>query len=223
MAEVLNVEGLCFHYEKQLVLDNIRFKLEKGDFLGIIGENGTGKTTLMKIILGLLPYETGKITLFGADRREFRDTAKLGYVSQKANAFNSSFPATVEEVVSANLYTAGRGKSRAQKREMVEEALAEVGIGDLRKRLIGQLSGGQQQRVFIARTLVSRPELVFLDEPTVGVDARSVDAITKLLQKLNRKGVTMVMTNHDTHALEAIANKLLVLSEDGGAEFRKRG
>lgn len=223
MAEVLNVEGLCFHYEKQPVLNNIHFKLEKGDFLGIIGENGTGKTTLMKIILGLLPYDIGKITLFGVDRREFRDVAKLGYVSQKANAFNSSFPATVEEVVSANLYTAGRGKSRAQKREMVEEALAEVGIGDLRKRLIGQLSGGQQQRVFIARTLVSRPELVFLDEPTVGVDARSVDAITKLLQRLNRKGVTMVMTNHDTHALEAVANKLLVLSEDGGAEFRKKG
>ena len=106
---------------------------------------------------------------------------------------------------------------------MVEDALAEVGLLDLKHRLIGQLSGGQQQRVFIARTLVSRPELMFLDEPTVGVDAKSVDAITKLLQRLNKRGVTIIMTNHDTHALEAVANKVLILSEDGSAKIRERG
>lgn len=219
---ILTVEDLCFHYEKQLILNHISFGLEKGDFLGIIGENGTGKTTLMKIILGLLPYESGRITLFGTDRQTFRDVSKLGYVSQKANAFNTSFPATVEEVVAANVYSAGRGKSRGEKRDMVDGALAEVGLLDLKKRLIGQLSGGQQQRVFIARTLVSRPELIFLDEPTVGVDARSVDTITELLQTLNSRGVTMVMTNHDTHALEAVANRLLVLKEDGSAELGER-
>lgn len=177
----------------------------------------------MKIILGLLPYEVGNITLFGKDRRIFHAVEKLGYVSQKANSFNSSFPATVEEVVSANVYAAGKGKSRVEKRKMVEDALAEVGLLDLKHRLIGQLSGGQQQRVFIARTLVSRPELMFLDEPTVGVDAKSVDAITKLLQRLNKRGVTIIMTNHDTHALEAVANKVLILSEDGSAKIRERG
>lgn len=215
--EILNVEGVSFQYEKQPVLQDICFSLRAGDFLGIHGENGTGKTTLMKIILGLLPYETGKITLFGTDRKIFREPEKLGYVSQKANSFNSSFPATVEEVVAANLYTIGKGKTRAQKRDMVEEVLEEVGLADVKKRLIGQLSGGQQQRVFIARTLVSRPKLMLLDEPTVGVDAKSVDTITELLQRLNQKGVTIMMTNHDTHALESVANRMLVLAADGSA------
>lgn len=219
--ELLKVENLCFHYEKELVLDRVCFSLEAGDFLGVIGENGTGKTTLMKIILGLLPYDSGKITLFGQDRRQFRDLEKIGYVSQKANSFNSAFPTTVEEVVAANLHTGLRlfGRRPAEQQTRVERALAAVGISDLKNRMIGQLSGGQQQRVFIARTLVNRPELLFLDEPTVGVDARSVTAITALLQDLNRQGITMVMTNHDTHALKAVANKILILSEDGRARL----
>ncbi len=221
MKEILRVEDLSFHYEKQPVLHQISFSLEPGDFLGIVGENGTGKTTLMKIILGLLPYAQGRITLFGTDRRSFREPGRIGYVSQKANAFNTSFPATVEEVVFANLYTAGRGKSRRERQAMVDRALDEVGILDLKKRLIGQLSGGQQQRAFIARTLVSRPELIFLDEPTVGIDAKSVDTITSLLRALNRRGVTMVMTNHDTRALTAVAGKLLALSADGSGTVRE--
>ena len=90
---------------------------------------------------------------------------------------------------------------------------------EYKDRLIGKLSGGQQQRVFIAAALVSRPKMIFMDEPTVGVDARSTKTISQLIQSLNKQGMTIIMTNHDTHALTALANKLLILREDGTADF----
>lgn len=221
MDKILETDNLSFSYYDASVLNNVSFSLDKGDFLGIIGSNGTGKSTLIKILLGLLPYNSGTVRLFGEDRHSFSDFSKIGYVSQKANSFNSSFPATVREVVSANMYSKvglfHRVKSRHT--QSVEAALDIVDMRGYENRLIGKLSGGQQQRVFIARTLVNKPELIFLDEPTVGVDAPSVDAITDIIKKLNNNGITIVMTNHDTPSLVSLANKLLILHTDGCANF----
>lgn len=221
MNNILEVRNLDFEYYDGVVLRNVSFSLEKGDFLGIIGANGTGKSTLLKLILGLLPCRSEQITLFGTDRTEFNELSKIGYVSQKSNSFNSDFPATVQEVVSANLYSQIGFLRRAEKkhRVMCEKAIAAVGLEDCKNKQIGKLSGGQQQRAFIARTLVNNPELIILDEPTVGVDAPSVEVITKIITDLNSKGITVIMTNHDTHSLISLANKLLVLSEDGCASF----
>ncbi|MCH5184794.1 MAG: metal ABC transporter ATP-binding protein [Oscillospiraceae bacterium] len=223
---ILEVKGLSFAYSDEEVFENISFRMERGDFIGIIGSNGTGKSTLIKLILGLLPVKSGEIYLLGKERKSFKDYSKIGYVSQKAASFNSDFPTTVRETVSAGLYSKRKAMRRmgitgARLGEEVDRALEKVGMSEYSERLIGRLSGGQQQRVFIARALVSEPELIFLDEPTVGVDAPSVDAITEIITGLNKSGISIVMTNHDIPSLISVSNKLLVLS-DGGAELYEK-
>lgn len=207
--EVLKVKNLSFEYSDTKVLNDISFSLNRGEFLGIIGSNGTGKSTLIKLILGLLKPTSGEIEVIAS--------GGCGYVSQKAASFNTSFPATVSEVVAANLYNKKGFFKRNSKEDMekVQIALKRVGMGEYAGKLIGKLSGGQQQRVFIARALVSEPQILFLDEPTVGIDAKSVVRVTELIKDLNKSGITIIMTNHDTHSLTSLANKLLVLDEDG--------
>ena len=217
--EVINVENLTFEYTDTAILKNVNFKLYKGDFLGIIGANGAGKSTLIKLILGLLTPDSGKIELFGTELAKVRK--KIGYVSQKANSFNIDFPATVMEVVRANLFALkGLFKPYTKKDdEKVLSALELVGMLHHKDKLIGSLSGGEQQRVFIARALVSEPELLLMDEPTVGIDASSVRDIMEILKKLNRNGMTIIMTNHDTPSLLEVSNKLLIFCEHGYEEF----
>lgn len=222
--EILKVENLYFDYSDTSVLRDVNFTLHKGDFLGIIGANGAGKSTLIKIILKLLPYNKGKITLFGEDLSKFRDNHKIGYVAQKANSFNSDFPATVKEVVMANLYSQ-KGLFRRYNKsdyEKMRNALKKVGMEEYENKLIGKLSGGQQQRIFIARALISEPELLLMDEPTVGVDAKSAKQIMSILEELNQKGMTVIMTNHDTPELVRVSSKLLIFCEHGNGEFVSR-
>jgi zinc transport system ATP-binding protein len=195
--------------------------VDKGDFLCVVGTNGTGKSTLLKLILNRLTPVEGEIKLFGELSQKFRDYKKLAYVSQKATDFNADFPATVEEIVSLGLYSR-RGLFKPyskQDREKVRDALERVGMYDYHKKLIGQLSGGQQQRVFIAKALVSDPEIIFLDEPTVGIDIKAVDSICCLLGELNSAGITIVMVTHDISSILYHSNKVLVLSEDGSGEI----
>ena len=221
MEEILKIENLNFEYPDTEVLKDVSFSLNKGDFLGIIGANGAGKSTLIKIILKLLPYSKGKITLFGEDLSAFKDTRKIGYVSQKANSFVKSFPATVGEVVTANLYGQKKLISRYTKedREKVRAVLKQVGMDEYEERQIGKLSGGQVQRVFIARALIAEPELLLMDEPTVGVDAASARAIMDIITDLNKQGMTIIMTNHDTPELVRVSSKLLIFCEHGNGEF----
>ena len=222
--EILNIENLDFEYPDTSVLRDVSFTLHKGDFLGIIGANGAGKSTLIKIILKLLPYSKGKITLFGEDLSRFKDNHKIGYVSQKANSFNSDFPATVKEVVMANLYSKKGLFSRYNKTdiEKLHSVLDKVGMAGYENKLIGKLSGGQQQRIFIARALISDPELLLMDEPTVGVDAKSVKQIMDIISDLNKQGMTIIMTNHDTPELVRVSSKLLIFCEHGNGEFVSR-
>ncbi|OCA91559.1 zinc ABC transporter ATP-binding protein [Bacillus sp. FJAT-27225] len=197
---VIDITGLSFRYEKEKVLENINLSVPKGAFLAIVGPNGSGKSTLLKLILGLLKPQTGEIRLFGEPLRSFDGWEKIGYVSQKANSFNTGFPATVEEVVSSGLVRKiGLFRfMKAKEKQKVREALTSVGMADFADKNIGELSGGQQQRVFIARALVSDPELLILDEPTVGVDQRQQDIFYKMLEKLNKKaGITLLLVTHD--------------------------
>lgn len=222
--EILKVENLYFDYSDTSVLRDVSFTLHKGDFLGIIGANGAGKSTLIKIILKILPYSKGKITLFGEDLSRFGENHKIGYVSQKANSFNSDFPATVREVVMANLYSR-QGffkRHRAENVKKLKDVLEKVGMPGYENKLVGRLSGGQQQRVFIARALISDPELLLMDEPTVGVDAKSVAQIMDIITELNRQGITIIMTNHDTPELVRVSDKLLIFCEHGNGEFVNR-
>lgn len=206
--KVIEIKNLTFKYSNQVILDNINLIVEQNDFLGLIGPNGSGKTTLLKEILGLIPIQQGEIYLFGKQLNKFNEWDKIGYVSQKANSFNSGFPATVYEVVSMGLY----GKKGLFKRldsedkQQIHYAINQVGLGDYTKKSIGKLSGGQQQRVFIARALVSQPKLLILDEPTVGVDLESTNQFYFLLEKLNKdKKITIILVSHD---IGVVTNKV---------------
>ncbi|WP_230499275.1 metal ABC transporter ATP-binding protein [Sutcliffiella rhizosphaerae] len=200
MENVLEIKNVSFKYEKQNVIENINLSIPKGAFLGLVGPNGSGKSTLLKCILGLLRPNKGTIELFGKDIRKFKDWSQIGFVSQKANSFNSGFPATVFEVVSTGLVSKVglfRFFNKSHK-EQILEAIHSVGMEEFANRNIGDLSGGQQQRVFIARALVSEPELLILDEPTVGVDIRNVQNFYSMLAHLNKKlGITLILVTHD--------------------------
>jgi zinc transport system ATP-binding protein len=197
---IVEVRNVFFQHEHQDVLKDITLNIHQGDYLAIVGPNGAGKTTLLKIILGLLRPSQGSANIFGHDASSFKDRWKIGYVPQKATHIDARFPATVWEVVAMGLYRAGqffylRSDSDAS---AIARAIEHVGMMQYRRRLIGDLSVGQQQRVFIARALVSCPEIIFLDEPTVGVDADSQDAFYALLKKMNHDlGVTLVLITHD--------------------------
>jgi zinc transport system ATP-binding protein len=197
---IIKIEDLSYSYERQKVLNDINLLVKKGDFLGLVGPNGSGKSTLLKCILGIQQPDQGKIELFGTDIRKMKSWQKIGYVSQKANSFNSGFPASVFEVVSLGLVSKiglFNGFKNSHKKK-VTEALKAVGMNEFANRNIGELSGGQQQRVFIARALVSDPELLILDEPTVGVDAENVESFYQLLSDLNSKlGITLLLVSHD--------------------------
>ena len=198
---ILEVEGLSFSYDgKEEALQGVTLAVRRGDYVGLVGPNGAGKTTLLKIILRLLPLTSGSVRLFGVDIREFSEWDKIGYVPQTAVHFDVNFPVSVYEVAMMGRYQSGRifQRMKGADRDAVKSALTSVDMWDYRDRLIGDLSGGQQQRVFIARALVSSPEILFLDEPTTGVDKQMQDDFYGLLKKLNREsGITLVLVSHD--------------------------
>ncbi len=206
---IIEVKNASFSYGNAEVLHDITLDIHQGDYLGVIGPNGAGKTTLLKIMLGLLPASGGSVRLFGRPIREFTAWEKIGYVPQKAVHFDVNFPATAREVALMGRY-ARRGLLRRiarRDREIADRALRQVGMREKQNSLIGDLSGGEQQRVFIARALAGEPEIIFLDEPTTGVDKNTQDQFYALLRKLNRElGLTLVLISHD---IERVAGEVM--------------
>jgi zinc transport system ATP-binding protein len=213
---VLDVQQLSYRFDSRPVLDNISFQLHKGEMLGLVGPNGSGKTVLLKVLLGLLPLQTGKVKWFDQPLDQFKNWSRIGFVSQKANSFNSGFPATVHEVVMMGL-TGKLGLFRRPGkpgRERVRQILETVELSKFAEQNIGQLSGGQQQRVFIARALVSDPEILILDEPTVGIDANSEARFYELLQALNEeKEISMILVSHDLGAVSTKMDSVACLNQ----------
>lgn len=212
MGNLVSLKEVSFAYEKNLILEKVNLDIQDGDYLGIIGPNGSGKSTLLKLMLQILKPLSGKIQLFNQDIEKFKEWGKIGYVAQRATSFNPAFPATVEEVVVANLaYKIGLFKPIKKEHLLrVDRALEIVGMQNYKKRMIGNLSGGQQQKVFIARALVSSPKIVFLDEPTMGIDLDSQKEFYNLLEKLNKElNITIVMVSHDIGVVTQKANRLV--------------
>ncbi len=207
---VIQARELGFSYNSREVLRKVGFSLERGDYLGLVGPNGSGKSTLLKIILRILAPSRGEVTLFGEPLRDFRQWARIGYLPQRNDSFNPSFPATAGEVVALGLQpSAGRGK------KAVDESLALVGAGDLRDKLIGELSGGERQRVLIARALVGTPEILILDEPSSALDPEARESFFGLLRELNEsRPVTIVLVTHDLGNIGRYAGKLLYLDRE---------
>ncbi len=205
---LIELQNVSFQYEHTKVLHNISFSVSEGDFLAILGPNGSGKSTLLKLLLGIVKPLSGEIKLFGESINSFHNREWVGYVSQKSNAFNSAFPATVEEVVKSGL-TKKLGLFRRipkNANRLVRNALESVGMENYMSRNIGQLSGGQQQRVFIARALIAEPKLLILDEPTVGIDHENVQSFYDMLATLNKEQQkTIILVTHD---VDTVSNRI---------------
>ncbi|WNC14985.1 metal ABC transporter ATP-binding protein [Brevibacillus brevis] len=214
---VVKLTDVSFQYEEKVVLDHVAFSLERGDFVGIVGPNGSGKSTLMKLILGLLTPTRGTVELFGQPLGKFREWSRIGYVAQQVAHGAGGFPATVREVVASGL-VAKVGLFRrlnARHHEKVRDAVERVGLIEKLDKRIGSLSGGQLQRVFIARALVAEPELLILDEPTVGVDQESIEQFYSLLRSLKEEnGLTMMIVSHDVGVMTQWVNKVACVQKN---------
>ena len=198
--EMVRLENVHFQYDDIPLLRDVTLSIEEGDFWGIVGPNGSAKSTLLKLMLGLLKPLNGRVFLLGTPVTRFHNWSQIGYIPQNVRDFNAGFPATVYEMISANLISQmGLIKRMTPAlKARVEEALDIVGMKEYGLKRIGQLSGGQQQRVFIARTLVNSPKIIFMDEPLVGVDVDSQEKFYQLMEKLNHEmGITLVMVSHD--------------------------
>ena len=212
--EVVKLENVWVHYDGDGVpaLEGINLTVEQDDFLGVIGPNGGGKTTLLKVILGLVVPSRGRVSVLGKPPQKSRD--KIGYIPQH-NLFDRDFPISVQEVVLPGRY----GKSGLFKRygredtEAVQNALQTMGILELKDHQIGKLSGGQQQRVFIARALVAEPKLLLLDEPTASVDPTMQTEFYELLERL-RERMAIVLISHDISAISIYVNKVACLNHE---------
>ena len=201
------------------MLADVDLAVERGQFVAIAGPNGGGKTTLLRLVLGLERPNAGEALLFGESAVDFSRRETIGYLAQRAE-LGVSAPATVREVVAAGrlprvglLRRAGR-----EDREKIEEAIARVGLTAVAGRPLSRLSGGQQQRAFIAKALAAEPELLVLDEPTTGVDAEAQEAFAALLDRLHRElGVTILYVSHEFGAVERFVERIVLVR--GGIVF----
>jgi zinc/manganese transport system ATP-binding protein/zinc transport system ATP-binding protein len=197
---VIELKDVSAGYDGHRILEGINLRIMPGDFIGLLGPSGAGKTTLLRTILGATAIYEGQVLVHGAPLNGKRP--RVGYVPQ-LETIDWNFPVTVEEAVMMGLtmqnpaFPWHRGRDKKLAREMMDR----LGIAHLFKRHIRELSGGQQQRVFLARALVSDPELLLLDEPTSGVDIKTRDEVMHLLHDLNHQGIAVVLTTHEINAV----------------------
>ncbi|MDD2766166.1 MAG: metal ABC transporter ATP-binding protein [Candidatus Moranbacteria bacterium] len=216
METIIETKNLSVNYGQTEVLKDISFAVEQGDFIGLAGPNGAGKTTLVKALLGLLPISKGEIELFGKTKENFDEWGKIGYLPQKFSTMNALFPATVAEVVMLGLLSQKKfpKKITTKDHEKVDKILQELGVSNLKKRMLSELSGGQQQKVFLARALVPDPKVLIFDEPSTALDPESRESFFQLIQKLNKQnGITIILITHDTGYIGQYTNKLLYIDK----------
>jgi zinc transport system ATP-binding protein len=220
MPLAVELRGVSVAYQRgQPVLAGVELAVPQGQFVAIAGPNGGGKTTLVRIALGLLEPTAGEALLFGEPAARFSRRATLGYLAQRSR-LGTEAPATVREVVAAGRLASGGllGPLRRRERAIVAEAIERVGLGALADRPLATLSGGQQQRAFIAKALAGEPALLVLDEPTAGVDVDAQEALAALLDRLHHElRVTILYVSHEFGAVERFVERLVLVR--GGILF----
>ena len=211
MEKPIVVKSLSVSYRTKRVLTNINLDIEPGNVIGVIGPNGAGKSTLFKSILGLIDYDNGQVKVFGKDIDDVRK--RVAYVPQK-DEVDWTFPATVLDVVLMGRYPYKKLLQRLDKkdRQIAMDSLEKMGISQLANRQIGALSGGQQQRVFLARALCQQTDLLFLDEPFVGVDMTTEEKIIQILKEQASEGKTLLVVHHDLSTVQQYFGECILLN-----------
>jgi len=197
---VIDVKNLSFSYEKDKILEDVSLHVKEKEFLAIIGPNGGGKSTLLKLLLGINKPKNGQILIF--DKRPSKSLSSIGYVPQNTN-INTNFPIKVIEVVMM-----GHIGSRKNEHFCALRSLKQVGMENFANSKIGSLSGGQRQRVMIARALCAHPQILLLDEPTSNIDIKGQKEIYNLLKQLN-KSITIIVVSHDISVVLEYASSVL--------------
>ncbi len=208
------LDNIVFGYTDVPTLNGISLEISSGEFVGIVGPNGASKSTLLKLILGLLKPWEGSVTMSKKNHAGKRLT--IGYVPQQVASFNVGFPSTVLELVKSGRYGKGRWLKRLTTKDdqIVENALHMVGMWEFRNRKIGELSGGQKQKIVIARTLASEPDLLVLDEPTTGMDFESRKGFYEFMShQVNQHHRTVVMVTHEQEEVQRYFDKMIMLEE----------
>ena len=209
---VVKTVNLTISYHKRPAIKGINLAVESGSIVGVIGPNGAGKSTLFKGILGLLPADTGEVEIFGTSVNE--SLQRVTYVPQKEQ-FDWDFPINVFDLVMMGRYThmSYFGRPSENDKKIVKESLEKIGMGNHASTQIKNLSGGQQQRVFLARALAQESELLFLDEPFVGVDAKTEEVILQLMKELKSQGKTIMIVHHDLAKIRDYFDKLALINQ----------
>ena len=206
---ILKIENLNFSYGLRKILDNVNFFLDENDFVAIIGPNGGGKSTLVKLIMGLIQPSSGTISLFGGTPESGR--RQVGYLAQFRQV-DIDFPIRViDTVLMSRLVDGPTRRYKPKDIEDAHEALENVGIRDLSARTLSELSGGQKQRVFLARAILNTPKLLILDEPTTSVDSPTGLDFYDLLKNLKQK-MSILMVSHDISAVSKTVDKIACLN-----------
>lgn len=205
----ISIRDLCFGYEEREALHNVSLEIPELDFAVAVGPNGGGKTTLLKLMLGLLTPKYGEIKIFGESPEKMYGS--IGYVPQSIS-FDPAFPLSVNEVLLlGRLHKSSLGFFSRRDRQCAEEALEEVGLAGYGTRPFAALSGGERQRVLIAQALTMRPRLMLMDEPCANLDAGSADAVYELLKELNHR-MTVVMVSHNLGLVESFAKHIICVN-----------
>ncbi|NPA59109.1 MAG: metal ABC transporter ATP-binding protein [Epsilonproteobacteria bacterium] len=213
---IFSVKNISFNVRGQSILSDISFDISTSEYIAIIGPNGGGKTTLIRILLGLEEPTSGEVKIFDTKLKNFKKWHKIGYVPQRATLIDESFPASVQDVVNM-----GRTSQRKlfsfmsqEDKKCVLDAMLKMDVYDLKDKMVGTLSGGQRQRVMIARALASKPEILILDEPNTGVDMASQRKFYALLKELNtQEGITIVFITHDIGVIADDIARLFTINQ----------
>jgi zinc transport system ATP-binding protein len=211
--KALELDNVSFFYKTEAAVRDVTFAIDEGDFLGVIGPNGGGKTTLLRLMLGVIAPRQGTVKLLGDAPERSRKFA--GYVPQETSS-NKEFPISVRDAVRMGLAARrgiGRRLTKDDKRA-ADATIDELGLGYLRDRTIGELSGGQRQKVLLARALVSGPRILFLDEPTASIDTTGTDEIYLHLKKLNDRGTTVVLVTHNVGAVSNYIKSIACINKE---------
>lgn len=207
---IIEIKGLYFSLNGKNILENINLQVQRGDFLALIGPNGGGKSTLIRCLLGFLKPQKGEIFLFGKELTKFRDWYKIGYLPQRAGKdINSLLPLTVKEFV----FLPSKWYKISPNYEYYMYLIDLFGVKDILNKKLFQLSFGQFQRVYLVRALLLKPELIILDEPSVGLDFISQEVFYQILSTLHKEGLTIVLITHETWLISKEVSKIACLNQ----------